>query len=69
MSGQQSFYSSSHDNGAMIVFSTRIPKKLIEQIEVFAQKMADERPGIKVTRAEAVRFLLIQALENQQEEK
>jgi len=40
----------------------RLPDALIADVDRFAKKLEAERPGIGVTRAEAVRVLLMEAL-------
>ena len=37
---------------------------LIAHVDRFARQLEGERPGIRVTRAEAVRVLLVQALKS-----
>lgn len=45
----------------------RFTGDLVERLDAFAKQIEAERPGTNITRAEAVRVLLLRALE--QEEK
>jgi hypothetical protein len=46
----------------MGLYAFRLPDVLIADVDRFAKKLEAERPGIGVTRAEAVRVLLVDAL-------
>lgn len=47
---------------AMGLYAFRLPDSLIAEVDSFAKRLEAERPGIGVTRAEAVRVLLVEAL-------
>jgi hypothetical protein len=47
---------------AMGLYAFRLPDTLIVEVDRFAKRLEAERPGIGVTRAEAVRVLLMDAL-------
>lgn len=47
---------------AMGLYAFRLPDVLIADVDRFAKKLEAERPGISVTRAEAMRVLLVDAL-------
>lgn len=42
--------------------SIRIPRKLINEVDAAAKDIAEERPGMSVGRADAIRVLLVEAL-------
>jgi hypothetical protein len=46
----------------MGLYAFRLPDDVIAQVDRFAKRLEAERPGIGVTRAEAVRVLLVEAL-------
>jgi len=43
----------------------RLPEDLLDRVDAYAVKLARELPGLGVTRADAVRRLLEQALERE----
>ena len=47
---------------AMGLYAFRLPDALIANVDRYARKLEAERPGASVTRAEAVRVLLVDAL-------
>lgn len=40
----------------------RVPESLIRRLDLYAQKMSEQMPGLKFTRADAVRVLLERGL-------
>jgi hypothetical protein len=46
----------------MGLYAFRLPDQLIANVDRFAKRLEAERPGLEVTRAEAVRMLLLEAL-------
>ena len=46
----------------MGLYAFRLPDKLIADVDRYARQLEAERPGIRVTRAEALRVLLLRAL-------
>ena len=50
---------------AMGLYAFRLPDALIAEVDRHAKRLEAERPGIRVTRADAVRVLLAGALERQ----
>ena len=44
----------------------RLPASLLERLDDEVGVMTKERPGVKVTRADAVRVLLLEALDRRQ---
>ena len=46
----------------MGLYAFRLPDPLIAEVDRFAKQLEAERPGVRVTRADAVRVLLSQAL-------
>jgi hypothetical protein len=46
----------------MGLYAFRLPDALIAEVDRFARRLEGERPGMAVTRAEAVRVLLVEAL-------
>lgn len=52
----------------MQVVPFRMPDDLLQRLDRYAAGLRAERPGLQVTRADAVRLLLIEAL-NRQEAK
>lgn len=54
---------------AMGLYAFRLPDALITDVDRFANRLEAERPWIGVTRAEAVRVLLIEALMRTRREK
>ncbi len=53
----------------MGLYAFRLPDDLIVEVDRFAKKLEAERPGIGVTRAEAVRVLLVEALKRARRER
>ena len=47
----------------MGLYAFRLPDALIAEVDRHAKRLESERPGIRVTRADAVRVLLAEALE------
>lgn len=45
-----------------VPLSIRLPTRLIEEIDAEAERIAEERPGMDVARADAIRVLLVEAL-------
>ena len=46
----------------MGLYAFRLPDALVAEVDRYARKLEVERPGSEVTRAEAVRVLLVNAL-------
>lgn len=44
----------------------RLPPDLIRRLDRLAQRYADERPGLAVTRADVVRILLTRAVDEEE---
>lgn len=42
--------------------SIRMPQRLIDEVDAAAKAIAEERPGMTVGRADAIRVLLVEAL-------
>lgn len=49
----------------MGLYAFRLPEALIADVDRFAKRLETERPGMTVTRAEAVRVLLASALRSE----
>ena len=49
----------------MGLYAFRLPEALIGDVDRFAKRLETERPGMTVTRAEAVRVLLASALRSE----
>lgn len=43
----------------------RLPVTLVERIDSYAEELTSERPGIRVSRTEAIRFLILRALDTE----
>jgi len=43
----------------------RLPLELVDRLDAFAERMKNESPGLRVTRADAARLLLTRALDAQ----
>lgn len=43
----------------------RFPAELVARIDAFAARIADQNPGLEITRADAVRVLLEKALRSE----
>ena len=52
----------------MGLYAFRLPDALIAQVDRYARRLEEARPGMRLTRAEAVRMLLAAAL-NQEKER
>jgi len=50
---------------SMGLYAFRLPDALISEVDRFGKHLEAERPGMAVTRAEAVRVLLAAALRNE----
>ena len=48
---------------AMGLYAFRLPDDLVGRVDAFAGRLEKERPGITLTRADAVRALLTKALD------
>jgi hypothetical protein len=46
----------------MSLYAFRLPDALIAEVDRVAQKLEAEQPGMAVTRAQAVRVLLLEAI-------
>jgi hypothetical protein len=46
----------------MGLYAFRLPDQLITEVDRYAKKLEGERPGVRVTRADAVRALLLTGL-------
>ena len=46
----------------MSLYAFRLPDALIAEVDRVAQKLESEQPGMAVTRAHAVRVLLLEAI-------
>ncbi len=47
-----------------IQVGVRLPVSLVARIDAYAQELSEERPGIHVSRTDAIRVLLLRALES-----
>jgi hypothetical protein len=50
----------------MVVIPFRLPVALVKRLDRHAARMRREQPGVEVGRADAVRFLLGQALDREE---
>jgi hypothetical protein len=51
------------------LYAFRLPADLVARVDEYARQLRPERPGSRVTRADALRALLIEALEAQPRRK
>ena len=50
----------------MQVQAFRLPTGLMKRLDQHAQRLAGERPGLRVTRTDALRMLLMEALDREE---
>lgn len=51
----------------MQVIPFRLPDELVKRLDRYAARLSEERPGLHFTRADALRLLLIEALDREEE--
>lgn len=51
-------------NTRMEVYAFKLPADLVERLDAHATRLRDESPGVRITRADALRTLLISALDS-----
>jgi hypothetical protein len=50
------------ERGAGTVVPVRLPADVLEEVDRLRQQLEDERPGLRVTRSDALRILIMRGL-------